>query len=149
MAQSLSSTPVAAMDVHVTGRRVLATIVDGIVLGVLFSVMSMLFGSSSASGTSVSFSMGTFPTLGFFVLAMAYYILIRGLSWPDLRQDAPWNKGGAGGQWRGAGDRSSSYKERAAHRGWTLGLSGCLRYRSDLGEEPAPGRHGSPHPGRA
>jgi uncharacterized RDD family membrane protein YckC len=78
MAQSVSPTPVAAMDVHVTGRRVLATIVDGIVLGVLFAVMSMLFGSSSASGTSVSFSMGTFPTLGFFVVAMAYYILMEG-----------------------------------------------------------------------
>ncbi len=78
MAQSVSPTPVAAMDVHVTGRRVLATIVDCIVLGVLFAVMSMLFGSSSARGTSVSFSMGTFPTLGFFVVAMAYYILMEG-----------------------------------------------------------------------
>jgi uncharacterized RDD family membrane protein YckC len=78
MAQSVSPTPAAAMDVHVTGRRVLATIVDAIVLGVLFAVMSMLFGSSSASGTSVSFSMGTFPTLGFFVVAMAYYILMEG-----------------------------------------------------------------------
>jgi uncharacterized RDD family membrane protein YckC len=78
MAQSVSPTPAAAMDVHVTGRRVLATIVDAIVLGVLFAVMSVLFGSSSASGTSVSFSMGTFPTLGFFVVAMAYYILMEG-----------------------------------------------------------------------
>ncbi len=80
MAQSIiSATPaVMAMNVHVTGRRVLATIVDGIVLGVLFAVMSILFGESSTSGTSVNFSMGTFPTLGFFVLAMAYYILMEG-----------------------------------------------------------------------
>ena len=79
MAQSIvSATPASAMDVHVTGRRVLATIVDAIVLGVLFAVMTILFGASSTSGTSVSFSMGTFPTLGFFVLAMAYYILMEG-----------------------------------------------------------------------
>src|ERR671916_199072 len=66
------------MDVHVTGRRILATIVDAIVLGVLFAVMSVLFGESSTQGTSVRFSTGTFPTLGFFVLAMAYYILTEG-----------------------------------------------------------------------
>jgi uncharacterized RDD family membrane protein YckC len=80
MAQSIiSATPaVMAMNVHVTGRRVLATIVDGIVLGVLFAVVSILFGESSTSGTSVNFSMGTFPTLGIFILAMAYYILMEG-----------------------------------------------------------------------
>ena len=80
MAQSIvSATPaVMAMDVHVTGRRVLATIVDAMVLGVLFAVMTILFGESSTGGTSVSFSMGTFPTLGFFILAMAYYILMEG-----------------------------------------------------------------------
>ena len=57
MAQSIFAAPATtAMDVHVTGRRVLATIVDGIVLGVLFAVISILFGDSSTSGTSVSFS---------------------------------------------------------------------------------------------
>ena len=80
MAQSIiSATPaVMAMDVHVTGRRILATIMDAIMLGVLFAMMTILFGASSTSGTSVSFSMGTFPTLGFFVLAMAYYVLMEG-----------------------------------------------------------------------
>jgi uncharacterized RDD family membrane protein YckC len=79
MAQAASGMPAStAIDVHVTGRRVLATIVDVIVLGVLFAVMSVLFGESSAQGTSMSFSTGTLPTLGFFVLAMAYYILMEG-----------------------------------------------------------------------
>ena len=44
MAQSISAAPATAMDVHVTGRRVLATIVDAMVLGALFAVMSILFG---------------------------------------------------------------------------------------------------------
>jgi uncharacterized RDD family membrane protein YckC len=69
--------PVAVMDVHVTGRRVLATIADAIVLGVLFAVMSALFGNASTDDTGVYFSTGTF-TLGFFLLAMAYYIVLEG-----------------------------------------------------------------------
>ena len=41
MAQAVTGPPVAEGDVHVTGRRVLAIIVDGLVLGVLFWVMSL------------------------------------------------------------------------------------------------------------
>src|SRR5918997_6766371 len=78
MAQAVSGMPSTEANVDVTGRRVLATIVDVILLGILFAVMSVLFGESSTQGTSVSFSTGTFPTLGFFVLAMAYYILMEG-----------------------------------------------------------------------
>ena len=60
-----AESPVAVTDVHVTGRRVLATIADVIVLGVLFAVMSALFGNASTDGTGVYFSTGTFPTFGF------------------------------------------------------------------------------------
>ena len=79
MAQAVAAgSSTAAMDVHVTGRRILATIVDGIVLGVLIWAMAVLFGNSSTDGTGVYLSMGTFPTLGFFVLTMAYYIVREG-----------------------------------------------------------------------
>jgi hypothetical protein len=37
----------AAANVHVTGRRVLAAIVDGIVLAVIVGVISVLFGSAA------------------------------------------------------------------------------------------------------
>ena len=73
-----AESPVAVLDVHVTGRRVLATIADVIVLGVLLAVMSALFGNASTDGTGVYFSTGTFPTFGFFLLAMAYYIVLEG-----------------------------------------------------------------------
>jgi uncharacterized RDD family membrane protein YckC len=66
------------MDVHVTGRRVVATLVDGIVLGVVFAVMSMLFGSSSAQGGQVSASLEGFSALVYFVVVFAYYILMEG-----------------------------------------------------------------------
>ena len=78
MAQVVSGTPGASANVHVTGRRVLATLVDGIVLGLVFVVMSMLFGSSSAQSGQVSASLEGFSALVYFVLVVAYYILMEG-----------------------------------------------------------------------
>ncbi|MEW6638775.1 MAG: RDD family protein [Actinomycetota bacterium] len=68
----------AALEVHVTGRRILATIVDGIVFGVLFGVVSLLFGTTTVEGSSASASLGTFGTLLYLVLILAYYIVLEG-----------------------------------------------------------------------
>lgn len=70
--------PVATMEVHVTGRRVIATIVDGIILSVVFFILAMLFGTTSASGGSASASIGTLPTLLLTVISFAYFILMEG-----------------------------------------------------------------------
>jgi uncharacterized RDD family membrane protein YckC len=78
MAQAVTGPPVATGDVHVTGRRVLAIIVDGLVLGVLFWVMSMIFGTSSAEGGMASASLGTLGTLLYAILAFAYFTLLEG-----------------------------------------------------------------------
>jgi uncharacterized RDD family membrane protein YckC len=78
MTQAVSGPPVAVSDVHVTGRRVLAIIVDGLVLGVLFWVMSLLFGSSSAEGSAVSASLGTVGTFTYLIITFAYYALLEG-----------------------------------------------------------------------
>lgn len=78
MAQSIPATPVVATNVHVTGRRILATIVDGILLGLLFTVMSMLFGSSSAQGGEVNASLSGLPFLMYLVLVFGYYTLMEG-----------------------------------------------------------------------
>ncbi|MGH3088966.1 MAG: RDD family protein [Rubrobacteraceae bacterium] len=77
MAQ-VSGTPSTAMEVHVTGRRVLATIVDGILLTILFIALAMLFGETSTSGGSANASLGTLPTLLLTVLSFGYYILMEG-----------------------------------------------------------------------
>ncbi len=74
----VTGSPVATMEVHVTGRRVISTIVDGIILGVVFAVLSMLFGTASASGGSVGASLGTLGTLLLTVLSLAYFILMEG-----------------------------------------------------------------------
>jgi uncharacterized RDD family membrane protein YckC len=77
MAQGVSGAP-TALEVHVTGRRVLATLVDGIVLGIVFTIMSILFGSSSAEGGAVSASLGGLASLVYFLIVVAYYILLEG-----------------------------------------------------------------------
>jgi uncharacterized RDD family membrane protein YckC len=77
MAQGVSGAPVA-MEVHVTGRRVLATIVDGVVIAVPVGVMSVLFGMASVEGGQASPSLSGLPALFSFVLAFGYYILMEG-----------------------------------------------------------------------
>ena len=78
MTQAVSGPPVAAGDVHVTGRRVLAIIVDGLVLGVVFWVMSMLFGETSTAGGTASASLGTLGTLILLIISFGYYALLEG-----------------------------------------------------------------------
>jgi uncharacterized RDD family membrane protein YckC len=77
MAQGVAGPPVA-LEVHVTGRRVLATIVDAIVISVGFWVMTLLFGSTSVEGGQVGFSLTGLPALFTFVLIFAYYTLLEG-----------------------------------------------------------------------
>jgi len=78
MAQVVSGPLTAAMDVHVTGRRVLAIIVDGLLLSVLFWVMSMLFGSSSAEGGQVSATMTGLPFILYLLIVFGYFTLMEG-----------------------------------------------------------------------
>ena len=66
-------------DVHVTGRRILATIVDGLIFGGLYTVMVILFGSISTVGTANwNGSMPALPTLLYGVIIALYYILLEG-----------------------------------------------------------------------
>jgi uncharacterized RDD family membrane protein YckC len=80
MATESSVTPAAVPreDIHVTGRRVLAIIVDSIVLGLIFGVMGMLFGMISASSGSMSASVNGIPTLVTFVIFLLYFTLFEG-----------------------------------------------------------------------
>ena len=68
----------APTHVHVTGRGVLATVGDGIVLSVIFWPLSALFGTTSDESGEVSASVSGLPSLILLVLAFAYYILMEG-----------------------------------------------------------------------
>jgi len=66
-------------DVHVTGRRILATIVDGLIFGGLYAVMVILFGSISSVGSANwNGTMPALPTLLYGVIIVLYYILLEG-----------------------------------------------------------------------
>ena len=66
-------------DVHVTGRRILATIVDGLIFGGLYAVMVILFGSVATVGSANwNSSMPALPTLLYGVIIVLYYILLEG-----------------------------------------------------------------------
>ncbi len=71
--------PIAGLreDVHVTGRRILAIVVDGVVLGIPFWLISSLFGTTAASN-GVSASMSSAATLISVVIFLLYYIFMEG-----------------------------------------------------------------------
>jgi len=77
MAQGVSGPPVA-MEVHVTGRRILATIVDLIIFSIFFWLLSLAFGSTSVEGGSVAFSLGALGSLIYLVGVFAYYLFMEG-----------------------------------------------------------------------
>ena len=66
-------------DVHVTGRRIVATIVDGLVFGVLYAVMAMLFGTVTSVGpANWSGSLPALPSVLYGVIVVLYYVLLEG-----------------------------------------------------------------------
>jgi uncharacterized RDD family membrane protein YckC len=66
-------------DVHVTGRRIVATIVDGLIFGALFTVMTMLFGTITSVGpANWNGSMPALPSVLYVVIIAFYYILLEG-----------------------------------------------------------------------
>jgi uncharacterized RDD family membrane protein YckC len=85
MAQGVSGPPVA-LEVHVTGRRVLATIVDAIVICVMYFVVGLLvailFGGAYGGDGQVGFSLNGLPALILFILLVFsvffYYTLMEG-----------------------------------------------------------------------
>ena len=62
-------------DVHVTGRRILATIVDGLIFGALYGVMALLFGVLFGGTNGY---MQAIPGVLCAVIVVLYYILLEG-----------------------------------------------------------------------
>jgi uncharacterized RDD family membrane protein YckC len=78
--QASAAPPLAGIHegVHVTGRRIVATIVDGLIFGALFTVMTMLFGSFSSVGIADwNGSMPVLPSLLYGVIVVLYYMFLE------------------------------------------------------------------------
>ncbi|MDX6382383.1 MAG: hypothetical protein QOI57_3407 [Rubrobacteraceae bacterium] len=65
-------------DIHVTGRRVLAIIIDGILLGLVFGLMSFLFGTASTGEGGANASLNGVAALVYFLIAFAYFTILEG-----------------------------------------------------------------------
>ena len=78
MAERIAAGHASAFDVHVTGRRVLAIIADGFLLGIVFSAISVLARMVGLGEADAPLFAGYTWAGGFFVLAMAYYALMEG-----------------------------------------------------------------------
>jgi uncharacterized RDD family membrane protein YckC len=67
------------VNVHVTGRRVVATLIDGLVLGLAYGMVAWAFGTVTTTGPySWSAETSTGPTLLYALGAFAYYALLEG-----------------------------------------------------------------------
>lgn len=67
-------------NVHVTGRRIVATIVDGLVIGALYSAMAGTFGTITTDGGATHWT-ATMPwggSLAYAVVVALYFILLEG-----------------------------------------------------------------------
>ncbi|XVU29224.1 RDD family protein [Actinoplanes sp. CA-054009] len=65
-------------DVRVTGRRVVATIIDGIVLSVIGNILAGLFGFDVLVSNRDLTRLATGGNLVLFLIAALYYVLMEG-----------------------------------------------------------------------
>jgi uncharacterized RDD family membrane protein YckC len=68
----------SGVDVRVTGRRIVATILDGIVLGLLYRLSTGVFGGHYRSDLDFT-RLTSRAGLGWLVVALLYYLLLEGL----------------------------------------------------------------------
>jgi uncharacterized RDD family membrane protein YckC len=70
----------AAAAVHVTGRRVVATIVDGLLFGAVYYLMALAFGDIRVEGEAANWD-GNLPipwAVVYGLLVVAYYVVLEG-----------------------------------------------------------------------
>ena len=66
--------------IHVTGRRVVATIIDGLIFGVAYWVLAVAFGDIRAEGEAANFvsNLPGWVDVGYGLLVIGYYVLLEG-----------------------------------------------------------------------
>ncbi|HET7517037.1 MAG TPA: RDD family protein [Actinomycetes bacterium] len=66
--------------IHVTGRRVVATIVDGLVFGVAYWLLALAFGDIRTEGEAANFvsDLPVWASVAYGLFVIGYYILLEG-----------------------------------------------------------------------
>jgi uncharacterized RDD family membrane protein YckC len=67
-------------ETHVTGRRVVATLIDGLLFGAGYVVMALAFGDIRVEGEAANWDSNLSPgwNIAFGLLIVAYYVLMEG-----------------------------------------------------------------------
>lgn len=63
----------------VVGRRIVAALLDLLVLTVVASLLAVVFGGASAGGGEIGFQLSGAPALLMFVVGFGYYIVLEGM----------------------------------------------------------------------
>jgi len=66
------------VDVRVTGRRIVATILDGIVLGLIYQVLTSMFHSTYTSDLNFT-RLTSRAGVGWLIFVILYYVVLEGL----------------------------------------------------------------------
>jgi uncharacterized RDD family membrane protein YckC len=69
-----------AEAVHVTGRRVVATLIDGLVFGVVYWMLALAFGDIRLQGEAANWTanLPVWVSIAYGLFVTAYYILLEG-----------------------------------------------------------------------
>ena len=67
------------MEVHVTGRRILATLVDSLVFGLFYALMAAMFGTFQTAEFGHWYAtLPALPTVLYGLIVVGYYVLMEG-----------------------------------------------------------------------
>jgi uncharacterized RDD family membrane protein YckC len=69
-----------AEAVHVTGRRVVATLIDGLIFGVAYWLLALAFGDIRAEGEAANFvsNLPVWASVVYGLFVIGYYVLLEG-----------------------------------------------------------------------
>ncbi|MFG1606120.1 RDD family protein [Actinoplanes sp. NPDC049265] len=67
------------LDVHVTGRRVVATLIDGVIFGVISWIVTVLFGTKVETSGFKLTTLSPGGSVLLLVVTLAYYIVLEGV----------------------------------------------------------------------
>jgi len=81
--KSVASTAPAAGQ-NVTGSRIVAAIIDIVLLGIVFGAMAVLFGDTENDDGGFSVSLSGVPGLVYFLIVIAYYLGLETMSGQTL-----------------------------------------------------------------
>jgi uncharacterized RDD family membrane protein YckC len=75
-----SSVAMPAEAIHVTGRRVLATIIDGLIFGVAYWMLALVFGDLRTEGEDANWVSGlpVLADIAYGLSVVGYYVLLEG-----------------------------------------------------------------------